>query len=185
MLALALDNPFPEGWKHLLLTFVIGDQSAFGLACFVSISSLYLLYMVSMCLYLTIFVGLKSIVELEHDDSFFLSIFFPLPSQISTHCFVLFTDEYVPGGWWYFVCTLSRESSLLLSLCRPSLSQALFDELISTSVSGLSLVVVLGSKTLPGGWCLHELIELVDAAELLPDGWCSAGILSSVSDSES
>ena len=74
---------------------------------------------------------------------------------------------------------------MLLSVCRPSLSLALFDESISTSISGLSLVVFLGSKTLPGGWCLHELIELVDAAELLPYGWYSAGILSSVSDSES
>jgi len=46
---------------------------------------------------------------------------------------------------------------LLLSVCRPSLSLALFDELISTSVSGLSLIVVLGSEALPGGWCLHEL----------------------------
>ena len=74
---------------------------------------------------------------------------------------------------------------MLLTLCRPSLSLALFDELTSTSVSGLFLVVVFGSKALPGGWCLHELIELVDAAELLPDGWCSAGVSSSVSDSES
>ena len=88
---------------------------------------------------------------MEHDNSFFLSIFSPIPSQVSTHCFIHFTDEYVPGGWWYFVCALSRESPLLLSVCRPSLSLALFDELISTSVSGLSLVVVLGSEALPGG----------------------------------
>ena len=70
-------------------------------------------------------------------------------------------------------------------LCMPSLFLALFDELISTFVSGLSLMVVLDSMNLPGGWCLHELIELVDAAELLPDGWCSTGVSSSVSDSES
>ena len=62
---------------------------------------------------------------------------------------------------------------------------ALFDELISTSVTGLSLMIVLDSMNLPGRWCLHELTELVAAAELLPEGWCSAGILSSVSVSES
>ena len=164
LLVLALDNPISEGWKHLLLIFIFGDQSTFGLV---------------------ISVGLEPIVVFGGDDPSLLNIFFPVPSQVSTHCFVLFTDEYVPGGWWKFVCTLSRGASLLISLCMPSLFLALFDELISTSVSGLSLIVVLGSMTLPGGWCLHELVELVDAAELLPDGWCSTGTLSSVSDSES
>ena len=80
LLVLALDNPFPEGWKHLLLTFIFGDQSAFGLV---------------------IFVGLEPIVVLGGDDPSFLNIFFPVPSQVFTHCFVLFTDEYVPGGWWF------------------------------------------------------------------------------------
>ena len=95
------------------------------------------------------------------DDPSSLTIILPFSLLASVYCLVLFTGEYLPGGWQRFVSLFLWNVFLFISLFTRSLSLSLSDELTSISDTGLSLMIIFDTWSLSGRWYPYELVESV------------------------